>query len=227
MADGEPRFSRATFDYLRELEQHNDKEWFEANRSRYESRVREPALAFIRAMAPRLAEARVPLLADDRKVGGSLMRVHKDVRFSKDKAPYKTNIGIHFRHIAGKDVHAPGLYVHIASDECFVGLGMWHPDARALAAIRARIDARSTAYRKVLEEVTAAKWRRGGDSLKRPPRGFTAEHPMVEELMRKDHILIRDLSKESITGGGLGEVVEDHLLTARGYLKFLCEAIDV
>ena len=108
-------FSAATFSFLEELAAHNNRAWFEANKSRYESVVREPALQFIAAMAPLLAEFAPHFRAEPRRVGGSLMRVHRDTRFSRDKSPYKTNIGIQFRHALGKDVHAPGFYLHVSS----------------------------------------------------------------------------------------------------------------
>src|SRR3990167_4561282 len=124
-------FDSACLDFLGELAANNDKIWFEANKPRYESLVREPALAFIAAMAPHLAQFAPQFRADPRKMGGSLMRVFRDTRFSRDKTPYKTNIGIQFRHTLGKDVHAPGFYVHVALDECFFGAGCWHPEARS------------------------------------------------------------------------------------------------
>ena len=84
--------------FLEELREHNERSWFAANRERYEEAVREPARAFIRAMAPALAAISLHFRADDRKTGGALMRVHRDTRFSRDKTPYKTNVGIQFRH---------------------------------------------------------------------------------------------------------------------------------
>lgn len=227
-AASEPRFGEATFAYLRDLGENNRKEWFEANRERYEAHVREPALALIREMGPRLKKAGVPLVADDRKVGGSLMRVHKDVRFSKDKSPYKTNVGIHFRHAAGKDVHAPGFYFHIGLDECFVGLGMWHPEPAALEAIRKRILDKPKVYQKLIEDPALTKvWRSGGESLKRPPRGYPADHPLIAELMRKDHILVADLRKKDVISPTLPDLLSSHLAAGKGHLRFLCEAVDV
>ena len=103
--------------------------------------VREPALKFIREMAPRLAILSPHFKADDRKVGGSLMRVYRNTRFTKDKAPYKTNIGIQFRHMIGWDVHAPGFYFHIELGQSFLGgLGVWRPDNTSLYRIRSKID---------------------------------------------------------------------------------------
>ena len=125
-------FKTSTIKFLRELEKNNNRDWFEANKHRYESDVREPALAYIEAMAPRLAKISPHFIASPKKVGGSLMRVYRDVRFSKDKTPYKTNIGIQFRHSAGKDVHAPGFYMHIEPSQVFIAAGIWRPDSEML-----------------------------------------------------------------------------------------------
>ena len=129
-------FSKSTFKFLDQLAANNKRVWFEENKPRYEALVREPALEFIEAMAPALHTFAPHFRADSRKMGGSLMRVYRDARFSRDKTPYKTNIGIQFRHELGKDVHAPGFYVHIASTECFLAVGCWHPEPDALGRIR-------------------------------------------------------------------------------------------
>ena len=117
-----PYFTSRTFRFLRKLAANNDRDWFQANKARYESNVREPCLAFIRAFRKPLERISPFFVASDRRVGGSLMRVYRDTRFSRDKTPYKTNVGIQFRHELGKDVHAPGFYVHIAAGECFLGV---------------------------------------------------------------------------------------------------------
>ena len=101
-------FTSATFRFLEQLAEHNDKAWFEAHKAEYEDCVRTPALDYIRAMAPLLRDFAPEFRADARKLGGSLMRVQRNLRFSRDKTPYKTNIGIQFRHEVGKDIHAPG-----------------------------------------------------------------------------------------------------------------------
>ena len=116
-------FSKSTFKFLDQLAANNNRTWFEENKPRYESLIREPALEFIEAMAPALKMFAPHFRADPRKMGGSLMRVYRDARFSRDKTPYKTNIGIQFRHELGKDVHAPGFYVHISTAECFLAVG--------------------------------------------------------------------------------------------------------
>ena len=99
----------ALFDFLRDLRENNDREWFQANKGRYLAEVRDPMLDFIGAFAAPLAEISPHFVADPRPNGGSLFRIYRDTRFSRDKTPYKTNAGAHFRHAAGKDAHAPGF----------------------------------------------------------------------------------------------------------------------
>jgi uncharacterized protein (TIGR02453 family) len=128
-------FSRELPRFLDELASHNRKEWFDANRSDYEDHYVEAAKSFVEAIGPRLRKLTPGLIAEPR-INGAIMRINRDVRFSKDKTPYKTNVGIQFRHSAGKDVHAPGLYLHIEIDEVFLGSGIWRPEAEGLANIR-------------------------------------------------------------------------------------------
>jgi len=106
--------------FLRKLEKNNNRPWFQENKGWYERDVLELAMAFIRAFQPRLKRISSYFVASDRRVGGSLMRVYRDTRFHKDGEPYKTNVGIQFRHEQGRDIHAPGFYVHVAPDECFL-----------------------------------------------------------------------------------------------------------
>lgn len=219
-------FSPGLLQFLGELSLNNDRAWFEANKARYERDVREPARAFIRAMAPRLRKISKFFVADDAKVGGSLMRIHRDVRFARDKAPYKTNLGIQFRHAAGKDVHAPGFYVHVDNDGVFLGAGLWHPEADALAAIRKAIVERPSAWKKARDDTKFAKhWQPEGDSLARPPRGFDKEHPYIDDLRRKDHIAICRLKTDQILGSKAVDLIATRLAETKPYVGFLCKAL--
>jgi uncharacterized protein (TIGR02453 family) len=221
-------FTKTTFKFLSELACNNNREWFESNKPRYESLVREPALRFIAAMAPSLMEFAPNFRADPRKMGGSLMRVFRDTRFSRDKTPYKTNIGIQFRHALGKDIHAPGFYVHIATDECFLAVGCWHPDADALGKIRDLIAQQPAKWRLARNNKPfASEWTLAGETLTRPPRGYAADHPEIEDLKRKDFIAIASLSPSEITGPGLMKVAESRFAAAVPLMTFLCQALGV
>ena len=184
-----PTIKPALFDFLRELRVNNERSWFEANKARYVADVREPMLDFIAAFAAPLAEISPHFVADPRANGGSLFRIYRDTRFSPDKTPYKTNAGAHFRHVAGKDAHAPGFYLHLEPDSCFAACGIWHPDGEALANIRDAIADNPTAWRRVTQAKTFRHtFTLRGQSLKRPPRGYDAAHPLIEDLKRKDFI---------------------------------------
>ena len=184
-----PRFKAAFFDFLRELKANNERSWFEANKARYHADVRDPMLDFIAAFAEPLADISPHFVADPRANGGSLFRIYRDTRFSPDKTPYKTNAGAHFRHAAGKDAHAPGFYLHLEPGACFAACGIWHPGGDALAEIRNAIIEDPASWTRM----TQAKAFRDtftlmGQSLKRPPRGCDAAHPLIDDLKRKDFV---------------------------------------
>ena len=127
-------FGPELFRFLRDLKASNTREWFAENRERYEDAVRGPALDFVADVAPYLERVSPHFVADPRPSGGSLFRIHRDTRFGKDKSPYKTYVGIQFRHELGKDAHAPGFYLHLEPKAVFVGAGILAPgpgDARA------------------------------------------------------------------------------------------------
>ena len=173
-----PYFGPEAFAFLRALGENNNREWFQANKKRFERDARDPMLRFIAEFAPHLEKISARFVADARTNGGSLFRIYRDVRFSKDKRPYKTNIGAHFRHQAAKDAHAPGFYLHLEAGAVFAGSGIWHPDAPALTKIRDAIVADPKRWRRVTSaKALGTGGALGGESLKRPPRGYDPEHP--------------------------------------------------
>ncbi len=221
-------FSDATFAFLGRLAANNRREWFQEHRQDYEDAVREPALRLIRAMQPHLAAISPHFVADARKSGGSLMRVHRDTRFSRDKTPYKTNIGIQFRHELGRDVHAPGFYLHISPAEVFVGVGIWHPAGDALARIRKAMDDEPQAWLTVRDDEQFSRWfELAGDSLKRPPRGYDREHPLIGDIKRKDFIGISHIQADLIVLEGLDRMLADYFAVGAPLMRFLCRALRI
>jgi uncharacterized protein (TIGR02453 family) len=177
-------FSPELLRFLKELKRNNRREWFLANRERYESALREPFLRFISDFRPRLSKISRFFVADPRPSGGSLFRIYRDTRFSKDKSPYKTHAAAHFRHrAAGKDVHTPGFYLHLEPGGSFGAAGLWRPDGPAVDKVRNAIVERPAEWKKVRKRLTIE-----GESLVRPPRGYDPSHPFLEDLKRKDFI---------------------------------------
>ena len=221
-------FSQDTFQFLHDLRNNNERDWFNAHKADYEHKVREPALEFITQMQPLLADISKRFLATPKKVGGSLMRVYRDTRFAKDKTPYKTNVGIQFRHFMGKDVHAPGFYVHISEQECFIGAGIWRPDGPALSKIRHFIDDNPRAWTKAItNEAFANTFILSGDSLKRPPRGFTAEHELIDDLKRKDFIAISNVERDAVTAEDFAVFCAEQFKKSDDFMYYLCSALDL
>jgi len=219
-------FTKQTFAFLSSLSENNSREWFQEHKQDYENLVRTPALDFISDMSDEIPSISRHFLAQPKKVGGSLMRVYRDTRFSKDKTPYKTNIGIQFRHSTGKDVHAPGYYLHIAPDECFVGVGLWHPDADALFKIRENIVQNDEAWIKARDDKHFRQhFELVGDALTNAPRGFSKDHPLLEDLKRKDFIALAVLTKTNVTSKDLRAHVVGRFRQAEPLMHFLCKAL--
>ncbi len=190
-------FGPELFRFLKDLRAHNEREWFAANKVRYERDVRDPLLAFISDVGGPLSRISGQIVADPRPVGGSLFRIYRDTRFSKDKSPYKTHAAAQFRHRAGKDVHAPGFYLHLEPGQVFMGAGIWHPDPDALRGIRNAIARKPGDWKRV---VGGAAFRRScvleGEVAKRPPRGVAPEHPLIADICRKDFIAVARSSEK-------------------------------
>jgi uncharacterized protein (TIGR02453 family) len=221
-------FTRQTFTFLASLAENNTREWFEEHRQDYEDCVREPALDFISDMEDEMPAISKHFRALPKKVGGSLMRIYRDTRFSNDKSPYKTNIGIHFRHEVGKDVHAPGYYVHIEPGECFVGVGLWHPEPDVLFRIREAIVKKDKAWVAARDDRNFCKYfSLEGDVLANAPRGYAKDHPLVEDLKRKDFIGLAALSKTDVTSADFRTLAVERFKQAKPYMRFLCEALEL
>jgi uncharacterized protein (TIGR02453 family) len=227
-AQAKRSFTPELFAFLTDLREHNTREWFAANKQRYESALLEPALDFVADFAPHLETISPHFRADPRPSGGSIFRIYRDTRFSKDKTPYKTNLGIHFRHERSKDAHAPGFYLHLSPGEIFLGGGIWHPDTATALRIREAIVDDSDAWRRATRTGAFAKtFTLGGDSLKRPPAGFDAGHPFVDDLKRKDFFGWTSVTEQQVTAPGF---VAEYAGLCRGVwplVRFLCEALEL
>lgn len=225
---GQSFFTPKLFAFLRELEVSNERPWFEANKERYLRDLRDPTLRFIEDFAPRLARISKAFVADARPQGGSMFRIHRDTRFGKDKRPYKTHVGMQFRHQAGRDVHAPGFYLHLEPGSVFAGAGIYHPDGQALAAIRGAIEARPAEWKKITRSAAFTRTLElGGDSLKRPPRGVDPDHPLIDDLKRKDFFAHAGFSEKQACQPGFLDEVAATFKACAPLTRFLTSALDL
>jgi uncharacterized protein (TIGR02453 family) len=234
-------FTPELFRFLRALARNNSREWFLENKPRYEAQVREAALRLITDMIEPLAKITPQLVADPKKVGGSLFRIHRDTRFSGDKTPYKTHVGISFHHAATKAVarsegsnaamgrlDAPVLYLHIQPGASFIGGGIWHPQPDTLKLIRGYLLNNPKSWKDATRAPgLPANWALGGDTLSRPPRGYDPAHELIDDLKRKDYIASCEISDDDLLSPDLVKIlIKQYKLVAPLY-DWLCGALDL
>jgi uncharacterized protein (TIGR02453 family) len=220
-------FRPALFKFLEDLKHNNNRPWFLDNKPRYERDVRDPMLDFIADFGPQLKKFSPRYVADPRPTGGSMFRIYRDVRFSRDKSPYKTTAAAAFHHgTAGREVHSPSFYLHLSPDDVFVGCGMWRPPPDALAGVRSAIDVRRREWKKAItDRAFNRNWRLEGDSTVRPPRGFDPVHPLIEDLKRKDFIGIHNLKRSEVCAAGFMESFVRLCRTGVPLMRFLTLAV--
>jgi uncharacterized protein (TIGR02453 family) len=218
-------FGPDLFGFLSDLKSHNDREWFQANKARYEQQVRDPFLRLIADLQPGFSEINPRIVVDPSPTRGSMMRIYRDIRFAADKTPYKTNVAAHFKHARAKDDAVPGYYIHLAPSECMIGAGIWRPEPRAVQKLRSAI----VADPKRWQQVTAGKklgWAcMIGESLKRPPAGIDPKHPLIEDLKRKDFAISMPLEDSQVCSPGLLKLLLDKFGATAPFVQFLSEAV--
>jgi uncharacterized protein (TIGR02453 family) len=220
-------FTPKALRFLDELREHNQREWFQANRTRYESELRDPFLHLIADLQAPLKRISPGFIVDPRPSGGSMMRIYRDIRFAPDKRPYNTSVSAHFWYTKGKEDATPAYYLRIEPGASMIGGGIWRPGAATLGKIRQAI---------VSEP---AKWKRAthgaafgstcgmvGDSLKKAPRGFDPEHPLIEDLKRKDFAIKSALSDQQVTSSELLDEIAGALRATVPFVEFLVKAIE-
>jgi uncharacterized protein (TIGR02453 family) len=221
-------FKLEAIQFLVDLAENNNREWFRPRNGEYERLLKAPLEAFIVALGERFGAKRIPLRADPAR---SPFRLYRDVRFSKDKSPYKTHVSASFPWVEGVDwdgSHSgeggnPGGYFHMEPGQVFVGGGMWHPPTAKLVAFRQAVVKDPSAVRDVLDD-PAFKGRFGnisGDKLKRVPSGFPSDHPDAELLKHKDITFGERLGDADVMSPDLPDIVTESFETAVPVMRFL------
>jgi uncharacterized protein (TIGR02453 family) len=202
-------FSERSFKFLRALARHNDREWFHAHKQDYEQYVRAPFLALITDLAPAV--------------------LHRDTRFSGDKAPYKLWQGARLFHARSREVEAPSFYLHLQPGNCFIGAGLWHPEPENLRRIRQFIvdnpgswaaTAHAKAFRKRFDLDDS-------EMLVRQPRGYPADFAHLDDLRRKNYVAIRVIDDATMTGPRLLSTLSKDLQQLGPFMDYLCAALDL
>lgn len=220
----EIRFTPQLFEFLQELKANNNKEWFEANRERYLECVRDPMLAFIAAFRPRLANLSPYLVADPKPHGGSMLRIYRDLRFSKSKEPYKAMAAAYFWHQAGKE-NLPGIYLHLDPEQRYLALGLWRPATAIRRQVTDAIAHRPEEWKQAISNrLFKTKLSFSGESLARLPKQYDPEHPFAEDLQRKDFIVQATFTPQQVCARDFLDQVEGLCQAAEPFMEFLTRA---
>lgn len=219
-------FPAAGLQFLRDLADNNDPDWFKPRKDEYETLVRGPMVALVADFLTLAAAKKLPLSGDPAK---AVFRIHRDVRFSKDKRPYKTHCGASLSRTGQK--LAPGLfYIHIEPGASFVGAGFWHPEPPVLEALRARMLAAPKVFLNVVQKLDANGMPIGPDdeAAKRLPRGCEAgAGTPVEAFLKHRNLIARHALRDAdVTGADLPTLLLDRFLAARPLLDFGWEVVD-
>jgi uncharacterized protein (TIGR02453 family) len=225
-------FTGESLGFLRGLARHNRKPWFEAHRGEYERHVREPMLELVREMDLRMARFAAELVGDPKR---SVFRIHRDVRFSKDKSPYKTHAACWFFHAGasskvGREAHGggAGLYFHLQPGASIVGGGCWMPPRPALQRFRAAIAADPRGFGRLLEAPRLRRRMGGLDEeamLTRAPRGYPPDHPAAGWLRHQSFTLGRGMSDREVTSRRLTATLEADFALMLPFVRWLNAAL--
>jgi uncharacterized protein (TIGR02453 family) len=229
-------FRPEAIQFLVDLAANNERAWFQPRKAEYERLLKEPLEALIVALAQRFEARGIPLRADPARAP---FRIYRDVRFSKDKSPYKTNLGASFPWIgeskaadddAGArshtaEVHSSGGYFHLQPGEIYVGGGIWHPDKAWIDAFRRRVADDPKEFHDVVDHKTFREafgsLSSDGHSLQRVPSGYPADHPEAETLKMKDVVFGRRLSDHEAMSPHLPDVMADSFEAAMPVFRYL------
>jgi len=221
-------FEPDAIQFLADLAEHNDRPWFQARKADYERLLKEPLEALCAELEAAFRARGVPLTADPAR---SPFRIYRDVRFSKDKSPYKTNIGASFpygeRAADGTTMPSAarrgGGYFHLQPGEIFAGGGMWHPEREPLAAWRRLVVEQPDVVHAAVDEPAFVARFGGvnGERLRRVPTGFPPDHPDADLVTLKDVTFGRRLDDHEAFSPSLPEILADDLATAVPLLRLL------
>ena len=222
----QPYFTPEFFKFFNQLKRHNNRDWFQANKKRYEALVQDPFLKFIEDFRPRLHKVSPHFIADERRSGGSLLRIYRDLRFRPDADPYKTMAAARFPHSAWKQTPAPGFYLHLQAGTSFLAGGLWHPEPETRNKVTAAIVENAAQWKKATgSRKFKATCELGGELMKRMPPGYDPEHPLAEDLKRKSFIAYTNFKDEQVCASDFLDRVTHFVEAAAPLMKFLTSAL--
>lgn len=216
------------FTFLVDLSLNNNRDWFAKNKTRYLYNVVEPVMELIESVGEFLPKISKNFIADTRRNGGSMFRIYRDMRFTKEKEPYKTHVGCLFRHINGKDVHTPGFYIHIEPKNIFIGGGIWKPPNVVLGKIRESIFKNPNLWEKIISDKKFIDYFPSGiqgDSLKRAPLGFDKDFQFFNDLKKKSFFVGKSLTQADAQSPIFIKKIQDIFFASKCFIEFITKAV--
>jgi len=217
---------KSTIDFLKKIKTNNNRDWFEKNKSRYiaaKDDVEKNIDVIIKGI--RSFDKRITQELTAKKC---VFRIYRDVRFSKDKRPYKNNLGASINP-GGKMAIAPGYYIHIEPGKAFVAGGMWMPPAPELGKIRQEIDYNQKEFLKIINDKNFKKFfgeLDTDDKLVNGPKGYPKDHPLMEILKLKSYIVVSEIKEKDVLGKNFEKTVIAICKAMQPFNNFLQRAID-
>lgn len=209
---------KKAFEFLRQVRENNNREWFAQNKATYDEIVKENKVFFNQVYSE--------LQKHDSLEGIHIFRIYKDVRFSKDKLPYKTNFGASFSRT--KPLLRGGYYVHLEPDNSFVGGGFWAPNNEDLFRIRKEFEMDTTEIQKITSDKTFLKYfgeLRGEDGVKTAPKGFDKNHPAIDLIKKKQYVVMRKFSDKEVFSADFQKEIIATFLAMRPLFDYMSEVL--
>jgi len=223
-----PYFSPATFHFLSALAANNQRDWFLAHKPDYERNARDPALRLIEDLREPMRAISEQFVPDPRTTGGSLFRIYRDARFSNNKSPYKTHLGVRIRHSSARLRPAPSFYLHIDPAGSFIGGGLWSPEPKVLKTLRDFLVENPASWIAATQSPAfKSVFALHSDQLTRAPRGYPSDHPLLEDLKRRHLVALSGLTEDQLKSGDLLALVIERFSAMAGLMDYLCAALEL
>lgn len=208
---------KKAFEFLNQLKENNNREWFSKHKSEYDSVVKENKTLFNQIYNE--------LQEYDQLKGIHIFRIYRDVRFSKDQTPYKTNFGAGYSR--SKPMLRGGYYIQLEPGNSFVGGGFWGPEAKDLLRIRKEFEISTTEIEKIISDKTFVKYfgELQGDSVKTAPRGFEKNHPAIDLIRKKQFVVMRKFTDKEVFSDSFQKEALQTLLAMRPFFDYMSEVL--
>lgn len=209
---------KKAFEFLKKLNENNNREWFTQNKPEFDSIVKENKVFFNQVYEE--------LQKHDSLEGIHIFRIYKDVRFSKDKTPYKTHFGVSFSRT--KPMLRGGYYIHLEPNNSFVGGGFWNPNSEDLFRIRKEFEMDSSEIEKITSDKTFKKYfgeLQGEEGVKTAPKGFDKNNPAIDLIKKKQYVVMRKFSDKEVFSADFSKEIINTLLAMRPFFDYMSDVL--